>query len=113
MHPNTVKLIRINDKVVSDDVYAKAVAFLSTYAMLVTVSGAILTLFGMPAFDAIFASLSAMSNIGLGCGVTGVDGSFTTLCDVSKSVLIFDMLAGRLELFTVLIIFTRGFWKNN
>lgn len=113
MHPNTVKVIKINGKVVNEEVYSKAVAFLSCYAMLVLVSAVVLTALDMPVFDALFTSLSAVSNIGLGNGVTGIDGSFVSMCDLSKSVLIFDMLAGRLELFTVLILFTRGFWRNN
>ncbi|MBQ3959829.1 MAG: TrkH family potassium uptake protein, partial [Muribaculaceae bacterium] len=58
-------------------------------------------------------SMSAISNVGLGYGVTGVDGSWAALPDAVKWILSFEMLVGRLELFTVLVVFSRSFWVKD
>ncbi|MGN0214821.1 MAG: TrkH family potassium uptake protein [Muribaculaceae bacterium] len=113
LHPNTVKVIRVNGRVVSDDVYSKCIAFLTCYLLLFCVSAIIFTVSGIPAFDAIFSAVSAVSNIGMGYGFTGFHGSFADMNDLCKVVFSFDMLAGRLELFTILILFTKGFWKKS
>ena len=113
LHPNTVKVIRVNGRVVSSEVYSKCVAFLSCFFTIIFISSIIFTESGMPAFDAIFTAVSAVSNIGMGYGFTGLHGSFADMNDLCKVVFSFDMLAGRLELFTILILFTRGFWKKS
>ena len=53
-----------------------------------------------------------ISNIGFGYGFTGINGSFADLSSVSKLVGAAEMLIGRLELFTIIVLFTRGFWKK-
>ena len=78
--------------------------------MLFVTGGIVLTALGLPSIDAMFASLTALSNIGLGSGITGPEGSFAVLPDAAKWVMSWYMLVGRLELFTVLIILTKGFW---
>ena len=113
LHPNTVKVIRVNGRVVNDEVYAKCVAFLTCFFIMIAISTIVFTESGMPAFDAIFTAVSAVSNVGMGYGVTGLHGSFADMNDLCKVVFSFDMLAGRLELFTILILFTRGFWKKS
>jgi trk system potassium uptake protein TrkH len=67
---------------------------------------------GAPLTDAIFTSMSSLSNIGMGYGVTGQTGSFAYFPDYIKWILSFEMLVGRLELFIFMIIFTRGFWSK-
>ena len=113
LHPNTVKVIRVNGRVVSSEVYSKCVAFLSCFFAIIFISSIVFTESGMPAFDAIFTAVSAVSNIGMGYGFTGLHGSFADMNDLCKVVFSFDMLAGRLEMFTILILFTRGFWKKS
>ena len=74
----------------------------------------VLTQFGMPAFDALFNSLSAISNIGFGYGeMTGGPDKFASLPALCKWLLAFEMLVGRLEIFTVLALFTPSFWKKD
>ena len=53
-----------------------------------------------------------MSNIGLGYGATGVESSFASLPNISKVVLSLEMLIGRLEIFTFVIIFLPTFWRR-
>ncbi|MBQ2483798.1 MAG: TrkH family potassium uptake protein, partial [Muribaculaceae bacterium] len=63
--------------------------------------------------DSIFTSMSTISNVGLGYGVTADLGSLALLPAPAKWLLAIEMLVGRLELFTVLILFTRTFWVKD
>lgn len=112
VHPNAVTNVRINGKVVPGDIVSKVIAFLCIYVMVIMVGGIVLTAFGLPLVDAFFSAFSCVSNTGFGAGVTGYGGSFDMVPDVGKWVLSLLMLIGRLELFTVLILFTPGFWRK-
>ncbi len=112
LHPNTIITVRINDKVIPYELVSKVIAFLCLYVIIIVVVSTVLTAIGIPIFDAFFATLSAMSNIGFGVGYTGIDGSFADIPDVGKWLLAFTMMTGRLELFTFLVIFTKGFWTK-
>lgn len=110
LHPNSITTVRVNGKIVPGQTVMKVIAFLSIYLMIFVVGGIILTALGLPVLDAMFASLTAISNIGLGTGITGPEGSFAVLPDAAKWIMAMMMLIGRLELFTVLIIFSKDFW---
>ena len=110
LHPNSITTVRVNGKVVPSATVMKTIAFLCIYLMILLVGSVILTSLGIPVVDAIFASLSAISNIGLGTGITGPEGSFAVLPVAAKWIMSAMMLIGRLELFTVLVIFSRDFW---
>lgn len=110
IHPNAILSVRVNGKVIAPDIVSKVMAFLCLYVIIIMVGGIILTAFGIPLVDAFFSAFSCISNTGLGAGVTGYGGSYEIIPDVGKWVLSMLMLIGRLELFTVLILFTRGFW---
>jgi len=112
IHPNTITSVRINHKVIAPDIVMKVVAFLCIYVMVIMAGGIILTAFGIPLIDAFFSAFSCVSNTGLGAGITGYGGSFEIIPTGGKWVLSMLMLIGRLELFTVLILFTRGFWRK-
>lgn len=110
LHPNSITTVRVNGKVVPGQTVMKVIAFLSIYLMIFMVGGIAIASCGLPVLDSIFASLTAISNIGLGTGITGPDGSFAVLPDAAKWIMSVMMLVGRLELFTVLIIFSKDFW---
>ena len=112
MHPNAITNVRINDKVIPAEVVSKVIAFLCIYVMVIMVGGIVLTAIGLPLIDAFFSSLSCVSNTGFGAGVTGHGGSFGIIPDGGKWVLSMLMLIGRLELFTVLVLLTPGFWRK-
>lgn len=112
IHPNAIRSVRVNGKIVPADTVNKVVAFLCIYVMLIMLGGIILTAMGLPLVDSFFSAFSCISNTGLGAGVTGYGGSYELIPDMGKWVLAFLMLIGRLELFTVLILFTRGFWRT-
>lgn len=111
LHPNSILTVRINNKVIPFDVVSKVIAFLCIYIIIVVVASVIITaLNDISVFDAFFATLSAMSNIGYGAGFSGINGSFANFDSISKIIFAIVMMIGRLEIFTFLIIFTKGFW---
>lgn len=112
MHPSTVTTVCINGKGTTPAIVQKTLAFLFIYIIVIILGGMVLCLLGLPLKDAFFCSLSAISNTGLGTDATGVSGNFAMIPDVAKWILGFIMLVGRLELFTVLLIFTPTFWKK-
>lgn len=112
MHPNVIKTVSINGKGTQIPVLQKTLAFLFLYLIVILVGGVALSIIGLPLSDSFFCSLSAVSNTGVGTDITGFNGNYALVPDAAKWVLTFLMLVGRLELFTVLILFTRSFWKN-
>ncbi len=113
LHTNTVTSVRVDGKPIPHQVVAKVIAFLSIYLLVLLVVALLLTMMGMPAFDALYTSISTISNLGLGYGVTLTSGSMGLLPAAAKWLLAFEMLVGRLELFTVLVLFTPTFWLKD
>ena len=112
MHPNAIKTVSINGKGTPTAVLQKTLAFLFLYMLTILVGGILLSIIGLPLSDSFFCSLSVVSNTGVGTDITGINGNYAAVPDTAKWVLTFLMLVGRLELFTVLILFTRSFWKK-
>ena len=112
LHPNSVVNVRINQRVVPYDVVTKAIVFLGIYLSIIVLGTLTLTAFSIPMEEAFFSSVSALSNVGLGVG-TATGGCFAVYPDAAKWVMSFMMLLGRLELFTLLVIFTSNFWVKN
>ena len=112
LHPNAICSVRVNGKVLSVELVNKVIAFLCIYVILIMVGGVVLTASGIPLVDAFFSAFSCIGNTGLGAGVTGYGGSYDIIPDFGKWVLSLLMLMGRLELFTVLLLFTRAFWRR-
>ena len=114
VHSNAVTTVRLDGRSVPHMIVEKVLAFLSIYVVVMIAVAVVLTLFGMPAFDALFNSLSAISNIGFGYGeMTGGPDKFAMLPPLCKWLLSIEMMVGRLEIFTVLALFTPGFWKKD
>ena len=109
LHPNLVTSVRLNGKVVPYAHVQRVIAFLVIFALVLIVSSTVMTMFGIDVFGSFFLSLSALCNVGYGSTMFG-GLSFAELPEFVKWLLAFDMLIGRLELFTVMILFTRGFW---
>lgn len=112
LHPNAVKKIKIDQKTVSHETLRSTNIFLSVY--LIIFCGSVL-LISLDNFDLItnFTSVAAtLNNIGPGLEIVGPMGNFSSFSYLSKSVLIFDMLAGRLEIFPLLLLFFKNTWKK-
>ncbi len=113
LHPNSVTAVWVDGKAMPQARINKVTAFLAIYVMIIFAVAIFLTAFNIPLFDALFSSMSVISNVGLGYGITGADGSWACLPDAVKWVLSLEMLIGRLELFTILVLFSRGFWVKD
>ncbi len=112
MHPNSVTTVTINGKGTTSWIVMKTLAFLFLFVIVIVVGGTALVLLGMPLKDSFFVALSAIANTGLGTDITGLSGNYSLVPDVGKWIIAFIMLVGRLELYTVLLLFTPSFWKK-
>ena len=112
LHPNAVLPVRINRQVIAPTLRDTVLAF--TFLFVVITFVCILTLMGMglPFLEATGIVVSSMGNTGPGLGAFGPAFSWNALPDAAKWLASFLMLLGRLELFTVLLIFTPDFWRK-
>ena len=113
LHPNSVTAVWVDGKAMPQARINKVTAFLAIYVIIIFIVAIYLTAFDIPLFDALFSSMSVISIVGMGYGITGPDGSWAVLPDAAKWILSLEMLIGRLELFTVLVLFSRGFWVKD
>ena len=112
MHPNAITTVTLNGKGTPPSILMKTLAFLFLYVIVIILGGTVIVLFDIPLKDSFFISLSAVSNTGLGTDITGFNGNFAMLPDFVKWFVSFLMLVGRLELFTILILFFPSFWRK-
>ena len=112
VHPRAIIPVRLNGVAVSFGVVQRLLAFVFLYIGIIFISWGVLTLAGIPFVDAFGASVSAIGNVGPGFGNLGPSGSFAEISAFAKWYLAFLMLIGRLEIFTILILFSPGFWKK-
>ncbi|MDR1881114.1 MAG: TrkH family potassium uptake protein [Tannerellaceae bacterium] len=111
-HPNAVLPVRMNGHVVSSEAVHRILAFAFIYIALIPATCLILMLDGIGFEESVGAAVSAISNIGPALGELGPAGNYAAIPDLSKWVLSFMMMVGRLEIFTVLTILLPGFWKQ-
>ncbi len=112
VHPNALYVVKMNQKVITDETMSRLFAFVFLYITLTVISAVILSLTGMNFEESIGVSLSSISNYGFGLGSYGPSGTFESATPFMKYYLSFLMLVGRLEIFTVLSLFIPGFWKR-
>ncbi len=112
LHPRAVIPVRFNGKAVSPEIISNVQAFFIIYILLFVFGSVLLSLLGSDFFTAAGAVATCIGNVGPGMGVVGPLGNFADLPDISKWILSLFMLVGRLELFTVLILFSPSFWKK-
>ena len=112
-HPNAVLVPRYNGREVSRDVINSVSGFVFLYFLVFAVLAVALSLFGLDLDTALSGAATALGNVGPGLGDTiGPSGNFKSLPDGAKWLLAFGMLLGRLELLTLLVLFTPGFWRS-
>ncbi len=112
IHPSAVIPIRINGKVVSRDILSNVLSFIVLYFGLIFIGTFILGLLGVDVLSAFGASMSSVGNIGPAFGTFGPTENYAHLPALGKWVLSIMMMAGRLEIFTVLILFVPAFWRR-
>ena len=112
IHPNAVVPVRYNGHLVGEDVITKILAFVILYLITIAFGVFVLSLSGMPFQESIGGLITCLGGVGPGLGAVGPAGNFSEIPEFSKWFLSFIMLLGRLELFTVLVLFTPAFWKK-
>lgn len=110
VHPKAVFSIKMGKKVLPDRVVEAVWGFFSAYAAVFVICMLLLLATGMDDITAFTAVAAAINNLGPGLG--DVAANFSGIKDTSKWVLIMAMLFGRLEIFTLLVLFTPGFWRT-
>jgi len=112
IHPNAIIPVRFNGVTIHPDITTNVLAFVSFYLIIVVISIAIISAFGYELDTSLGAVASTLGNIGPGIGLVGPAYSFDHFPVIAKWFLSMLMIIGRLELFTVLLLFTPGFWKR-
>lgn len=112
IHPQAVIPIRLNDGVVSQDVMRNVLSFIVLYLGLVGIGTFFMSLFGLDMQTAFGAAISSVGNVGPAFGALGPTENYAFLSAPGKWTLSFLMLAGRLEIFTLVILFVPAFWKR-
>lgn len=113
LHPNAIIPVRIDGKAVKQNIVFNILSFFVIYMLIFIISSVLLTFFGLDFVSAIGAAASSLGNIGPAIGSVNPVANFNHLTDAAKWFCAFLMLIGRLELFTVLILFTPFFWRKN
>lgn len=112
IHPRAVKKVSMDGKTVEHEVVRSINVFLIVYVMIFIISILLVTVEGHDMITNFTAVAATLNNIGPGLELVGPTGNFAFFSYGSKLVLIFDMLAGRLEIFPLLILFTPEAWKK-
>lgn len=114
IHPKAIIPVRFNKKAISEDVVGKILAFFLIFIILFVTGSFVMSLMGLDFMTAMGSVAATLGNIGPGIGAVGPADvqNFAKIPDAGKWFLSLLMLMGRLELFTVLMLFTPFFWRN-
>jgi trk system potassium uptake protein TrkH len=112
VHPSAVIPIRIGGQVVPDRIAYSVLAFIFLYFQTIAVLTFALLLTGLPLVEAFTSVVASVNNMGPGIGQTGPAGNYQGLTDLQTWICTVGMILGRLEIFSVLILFTAAFWRK-
>ncbi len=111
--PNAVIITKYNNQKISDSFINSVIIFIFTFLFIFLIIAMLLSISGLDFITSISGAASAISNVGPGLGeIIGPNGNYKDVPDLSKWILSFGMLLGRLELFAVLVLFFPSFWRN-
>ncbi len=113
VHPNTVQTVKLNGKRLSHEVTRNVSVYLIIYILFVLISTALIALDGFDFTTNLTSVLATVNNTGPGFSMVGSAGNYSQFSILSKIIFIFNMLAGRLELYPLLLIFVPTAWKKN
>lgn len=112
LHPNAIIRVRYDGKAIHQHIVFMVLSFFVLYMLIFILGSIIFTFFGLDFISAMSATASSLSNVGPALGSLSPVNNYAHLSDYAKLFSSFLMLLGRLELFTVLILFTPYFWKK-
>lgn len=113
IHPRSVHVIKMDDKALDKDTVRGVSTFLSTYIIIFGISVFIIAFDNLDMVTNFTAVTATINNIGPGLEIVGPTGNYSVFSPLAKYVLMFDMLAGRLELYPLLLLFSPSVWKKN
>lgn len=112
IHPRNVTSVKFEGQVVHKSVVNNILNYLVLYLLILCVSLLLVSLQNIDFASTFSAVVTCLNNVGPGLNIVGPVGNFSSLTNLSKLVLCFDMLAGRLEIFPILLLFSKDLWKK-
>ena len=112
LHPKRIQSVKIDGKVVEEETISGVFLFIAAYAVIALIAMFIISFDGFDLITTTTSVITTLSNIGPGLELVGPTGNFSAFSDLSKTVLSFCMLAGRLEIYPMLILFSASVWKK-
>jgi len=113
IYPNNVFILKYNNQKITDNYMNSVIIYVFAYLFIFILIAMLLSITGLDFLSAISGAATSISNVGPGLGeMIGPNGNFKSIPEISKWILSFGMLLGRLELFAVLILFFPSFWRN-
>lgn len=112
IHPNVVLRVKVNEQTLPNTIQSTILAFSFTFILITLTSTLLIMATGVEFLESFGVVISSISNMGPGFGRFGPDFSWSGLPEIAKWICSFLMLIGRLELFTIILLLTPGFWKD-
>jgi trk system potassium uptake protein TrkH len=111
VHPHAVSVVRVGGRIVDDSIVGGLIGFLAMWLILLAAGTLLVSFHGPDIFTSLCAAAVTLGNIGPGLGGVGPSQTFEHLAPGAKAVLSMLMLLGRLEIYTLLVVFTPAFWR--
>ena len=111
LHSRAIIPIRIGDRIISDDVIRNTLGFFLIYLSFFVMTALVLTALNFDFLSSLSAAASAIGNVGPAFGAFGPTDNYALLHPIGKWMMTFCMLLGRLEIFTIMVLFSRTFWR--
>ena len=112
LHPNAVRTVKVNNNHIPERMALTVLAFIFVYFMTVVLFTFLMMATGLDFVSALTAIIACITNAGPGLGAVGPAGNYALLSDAQKWLCTLAMLLGRLEIFTVFILFTPAYWRK-
>ncbi|MBO5859071.1 MAG: TrkH family potassium uptake protein, partial [Clostridia bacterium] len=112
INPRSIETVKVDKQTIEEPVVKSVSVFFATYIIIIAFSALLVSLDGRDLTTTFTSIIACVSNIGPGLGAVGPSGNFSEFSIVSKIILSFDMLAGRLELIPMMMIFTPYVWSR-
>lgn len=112
LHPKRIQSVKIDGKVIEEETISGVFLFITAYGVIAIIALFILAFDGFDLVTTTTAVITTLSNIGPGLEMVGPVGNFSDFSNLSKLVLSFCMLAGRLEIYPMIILFSPSLWKK-
>ena len=111
-HPRCVEVIKMDGRVIESSTVRGTLVFLGCYVLILLGAGLIISLDGCSFSVSFSSALSSLSNVGPGLELVGPTGNFSLLSPLSKITMSLCMVVGRLEIFPILVLFSRAVWRH-